>query len=65
MKRRTRKGKKDQKTEQNLSYPYKFASHLLGGMKSGRLDYPKEELVKHLKELNSDSRKGKSLGQCS
>ena len=41
--------------------PYKFASSVLEGKRSGKLDKPREEVKAYLKETQSDDTRDKSL----
>lgn len=56
------KKKKNKKKKSTIHS--QFISDLQGGKKSGRLECPKVELHKHLRDTHSNSGRGNTLGRC-
>ena len=55
------KREKNRKRAAFVMNPYEFATSVLQGQRSGKLDKPREEVEAYLKETHSDDTKDKSL----
>jgi hypothetical protein len=52
------------KRAQFISNPFEFLKKLLGDKRSGRLQCPREEVEKHLRETHNDPRRDEALEYC-
>ena len=58
---RKNKREKNRKRAAFIRNPYKFASSVLEGKRSGKLDKPREEVENYLRETHSDESRNQTL----